>query len=127
LIPIFAYLEVESTSYMKKTILVFLLLWISMPLVHAQQKTVHHLMVTIYESYGIGGIRALIETRDDGSQTRKKLRITAAFGIKNVMEHEDSLMLALKPYFDQGWEVTASTAIVASSEYTTRFFLRKEE
>jgi hypothetical protein len=112
---------------MKKTILILLVLWIAAPPVHAQQKIVHHLMVTIYESYGIGGVRALIETHDDGSQTRKKLGIRAAFGIKNVMQHEDTIMLALKPYFDQGWEVTASTAMDSSSEFTTRFSLRKEE
>ena len=98
-----------------------------MPALHAQQKTVHHLIVTVFETYGIGGTRALIETRDDGSQTRRKIEINSAFSIKNLMEHEDTLMLALKPYFDQRWEVTASTAMVSSSEFTTRFFLRKEE
>lgn len=113
---------------MKKTILILLLLWMAMPLVHAQQKTVHHLAVTIYENYGLGGTRTLIETRDDGSQTTRKIGFRNVLGMKDLVAHEDTLMLALKPYFDQGWEVTASTEEVRSSyELTTRFFLRKEE
>ena len=113
---------------MKKAILILLLLGTGAPLVHAQQKTVHHLIVTIYESYGLGGSRSLIETRDDGSQSRRKIEFRNVLGIKDLMEHEDTMMLALKIYFSQGWEVTASTATVTSStESTTRFFLRKEE
>jgi hypothetical protein len=113
---------------MKKTILILLLLGAGMPLVHAQQKTVHHLIVTIYENYSLISTRLLIETRDDGSQTRREIGFHDILNIKYLMQHEDTIMLALKPYFDQGWEVTASTATVASSvEYTTRFFLRKEE
>jgi hypothetical protein len=113
---------------MKKTILILLLLWIGLPLVHAQQKTVHHLSLTIYENYGLGGTKVLIETRDDGSQTTRKIGFHLVLNVKDLVAHEDTIMLALKPYFDQGWEVTASTATVGSStEYTTRFFLRKEE
>jgi len=99
-----------------------------MPLVHAQQKAVHHLSLTFYENYGLGGTRVLIETHDDGSQTSRKIAFHLVLGLKDLMAHEDSIMLALKPYFDQGWKVTASTAMEGSStEYTTRFFLRKEE
>jgi hypothetical protein len=114
---------------MKKTILILLLLWISMPLVHAQQKTVHHLIVTIYETYGIGGKRALIETHDDGSQTKRDIGMRQGITLSTVMRNEDTLMGALRPYFADGWEISASAATMdaSSSYYFTRFFLRKEE
>ena len=114
---------------MKKTILILLLLWMAMPQVHAQQKTVHHLIVTIYESYGIGGKRALIETNDDGSQTKRDIDVRLGITLSTVMRNEDTLMGALKLYFAAGWEISASTATAeaSSSFYMTRFFLRKEE
>lgn len=99
-----------------------------MPLVHAQQKTVQHLMVTFYENSSFGGTHLLIETHEDGSQTKRDVKFHSSLGIKGLMEHEDTLLLAMKSYFDQGWKLETSTATVLSSfEYTTRFFLRKEE
>lgn len=114
---------------MKKITLILLLLWIGTPLVHAQQKTVRHLIVTIYETYGIGGSRTLIETRDDGSQTKRNIGMRQSIGLSTVMRNEDTVMAALRPYFAAGWEISASSAIaeVSSSLYITRFFLRKEE
>jgi hypothetical protein len=114
---------------MKKTTLILLLLWIGTPLVHAQQKTVHHLIVTIYETYGIGGSRILIETRDDGSQTKRDIGMRQGITLSTVMRNEDTLMGALRPYFAAGWEISASTATMdaSTSYYFTRFFLRKED
>jgi hypothetical protein len=113
---------------MKKTIVILFLLGAAAPAVHAQQKTAHHLMVTFYENSSFGGTHLLIETHEDGSQTKRDVKFHNSLGIKGLMEHEDTLMLAMKSYFDQGWKLESSTATVLSSfEYTTRFFLRKEE
>jgi hypothetical protein len=112
---------------MKKTIIVLFLLGAVMPVVHAQQKTVHHLILTIFESYGLGGSKTLIETRDDGTQTRRKIGMRQPTGLNNVMKNEDTVMLALKPYFAAGWEISASTTTESSTDVFTRIFLRKEE
>jgi hypothetical protein len=113
---------------MKKSILILFLLGAAASAVHAQQKTLHHLMVTLYENSSFGGTHLLIETHEDGSQTKRDVRFHNSLGIKGLMEHEDTLMLAMKSYFDEGWKLESSTATVLSSyEYTTRFFLRKEE
>jgi hypothetical protein len=116
---------------MKKIILIFLLLGTTLPALRAQQNTVHHMIITTYEYYGIGAQKLLIETHEDGTQTRRDIGFHNTLGaVKGIMQHEDTLMLALKPYFDQGWEVTASTAIQTAStngEYITRFFLRKKD
>jgi hypothetical protein len=60
------------------------------------------LIVTIYESYGIGGKRALIETHDDGSQTKRDIDVRLGITLSTVMRNEDTLMGALKPLFC-GW------------------------
>jgi hypothetical protein len=113
---------------MQKVILVLFLLWAAAPAAHAQQKTVQHLMVTLYENSSFGGSRSLIETHEDGSQTKREIKFRNTLGIKGLMEHEDTMMLVMKSYFDPGWKLESSTATVLSSyEYTTRFFLRKEE
>ena len=113
---------------MRKIALLLLLLGTFATSLRAQQKTVHHLLVTIFENHTIGGSHVLIETREDGKQVKKEIDLRAPTSTNTVMQHEDSLLLALKSYFDQGWEITASTAIVESgTTYTTRFFMRKEE
>jgi hypothetical protein len=112
---------------MKKTILVLFLLGAVAPIVHAQQKTVHHLILTIYESYGLGGSKTLIETRDDGTQTKRQIGMRQPLGVSAVMKNEDTVMVALKPYFAAGWEISASTTTVSSTDVFTRIFLRKEE
>lgn len=85
-------------------------------------------MQTIYEDYSLASARTLIETRDDGSQVKRNIGMHVMQNTKSVMQNEDTVMLALKPYFDSGWELTASTAIQESSAlYVTRFFLRKQD
>jgi hypothetical protein len=113
---------------MKKTALILLLLGIGAHSLHAQQKTVHHLLVTFYENYSITGGKTLIETREDGTQTKKEIEMRQPTGLSNVMKNEDSVMSLLKPYFLAGWEIGAVSSTVQSSSYfVTRFFLRKEE
>jgi hypothetical protein len=113
---------------MKKTTLLLLLLGIGAPALHAQQKTVHHLLVTFYENYTITGGKTLIETREDGTQTKKDIEMRQSIGLSSVMKNEDSVMSLLKPYFLAGWEISAVSSTAQSSYYfVTRFFLRKEE
>lgn len=85
--------------------------------------------VTIYQEFEIGGHQDLIETHEDGTQTIRKIKWPAPTNVKKEIIHEDSVMVALKPYFEAGWEITASTETVQSrsSEYILRIFLRKEE
>jgi hypothetical protein len=113
---------------MKKTALILLLLMIGAPALHAQQKNVHHLLVSFYENYSITGGKSLIETREDGSQTKKDIEMRQSIGLASVMKNEDSVMALLKPYFLAGWEISAVSSTTQSSSYiVTRFFLRKEE
>ena len=112
---------------MLKTIFVLFLLGAVAPIVHAQQKTVHHLIVTIYENYGLGSGRTLIETRDDGTQSRREIGMKQMLGLSAVMRNEDTVMTALKPYFAAGWEITASSETESSTYIFTRIFMRKEE
>ncbi|HXD77186.1 MAG TPA: hypothetical protein VN616_05230 [Puia sp.] len=113
---------------MLKILLLSVPLGLAIPTLHAQQKTTHHMTITIYEDFDLGGHSELIETHEDGTQTIRKIRWAAPRNLKNQVIHEDSVMLALTPYFNTGWEVSASTETVqsGSSEYITRFFLRKE-
>lgn len=114
---------------MQKVLFALLFLGAAALPVGAQQKAVRHMSITIYQSYGLGGHIDWIETHDDGTSTSRRLHWPLMRSEKALITNEDSVMTALRPYFDAGWEITASTATFQSSisEYVERIFLRKDE
>lgn len=91
-----------------------------------------YLIITIYEYYGIGGNTRMIQTLEDGSQLIKDLDWKDPYNFKRLTWHDDSLMAALKPFFDEGWNLVSTNAITggtgtSSGAIITRFFLKKEQ
>jgi hypothetical protein len=97
-----------------------------------QKKQAHNLLISTYEEdYGISKTHVkVIVTKDDGTQEEKNFKIHPdSYYTKNIKEKEDSVMQTLKPYFDDGWKLVASTSIVipnSGNNILTRYFLRKE-
>jgi hypothetical protein len=100
----------------------------------AQQTSTHkqHLMLTVYENYSIGGKSHIIQTREDGSQMIRDFKWKVPTTFDRYAAHEDSLILLLKPFFDEGWDLVSSSPIQSGVGYDsgimiTRYFLRREQ
>jgi len=97
------------------------------PQQHSQRS--QYLIVTVYEDYGLGGNSRLVETREDGSQAIKEIKWNSPYNFKRAAAHEDSLMVQLKPFFDDGWNLVSTNTVPSGTPYSavvTRYFLRKE-
>jgi len=101
----------------------------------AQQKAAsHHLMVTFVtggEAYGF--TPQTIVTREDGTQQitmadKKSWMNGNDFNHGRFAANEDSLFLALKPFFDAGWNLTTtSTSQWTTGEFVSRYFFAKAD
>jgi hypothetical protein len=82
-------------------------------------------MVSFDEGYDIGISKAksaMIETHEDGSQQVTGLNWKLTNSFNRVILHEDSLMVHLKPFFDEGWSLASSN----TGDGVNRYLLRKE-
>jgi hypothetical protein len=100
------------------------------------QNKVHFMMVSIHA--GSSAYQPeLIVTKDDGKQEITKagkgnwMRESGTFDVRKgkIEENEDSLFQLLKPYFNDGWQLTASTIIRNgnSDDYIARYYFTKKE
>lgn len=125
-----------------KSILQSLVLVSMVCMASAQQPPKRHtMMISVYESYSVlpHSTRNILVTKEDGTQemTVTKTKPTN-YSLKNFQEEEDSVFAMLKPYFDQGWKLSASNTVPVSSfsgggnmsvtnDLLTRYFLYKED
>lgn len=118
---------------MKKTIALFTVAILASISVYSQTAShVQHMIITVYEDYGLAGKSKIIQTREDGSQDILDIKWKAPYTLDRYADHEDSLMLALKPFFDQGWELVSSNLCQSPTNtslglFVTRYFFRKEQ
>jgi len=94
----------------------------------------HHLMVTFItggDAYSL--TPQTIVTREDGTQQMTKADKKSwmngnDFNHGRFAPNEDSLFLALKPFFDAGWNLTTtSTFQWASGDFVSRYFFTKAD
>jgi hypothetical protein len=93
-------------------------------------KSSQFMMITFFEDYGIGGRTRMIETQEDGSQQVRVIDWKSPYTFARTADHDDSLMMALKPFLDEGWSPVSSNATPGSNGYSvtiTRYILIKEQ
>ena len=98
----------------------------------AQQSAAHpqYLLLTVFEDYGLGQDVTLLETHDDGTQIKKNLKWKSPGTYKRLIVHEDSVMVMLKVYFNQGWNLVSSDAAhnpATNNTFVDHFYLRKDQ
>jgi hypothetical protein len=72
----------------------------------------------------------MVETREDGSQQIRIIDWKSPYNFTRTVDHDDSLLMALKPFFDKGWNLVSSNCSTGSNGYSaiiTRYFLRKKQ
>jgi len=95
----------------------------------------HFMMVSIH--YGSGSSHPeIIVTKEDGTQQitragKNSWMSKSTFDTRaNRMEaNEDSIFLALKPYFDGGWQLASSTIIRNTSfdDFVARYYFTRKD
>lgn len=100
--------------------------------VRAQQSPAHpqYLMLTVFEDYGLGERVTVLETHDDGTQTKRELNWKSPGTYKRFIVHEDSVMVMLHGYFIQGWNLVSSDAAhnpATNSTFVEHYYLRREQ
>ncbi len=119
-----------------KKILVLSLAMIAGYNAFAQQKAkADYMSVTIYEFHGIqiGKIHNMIVTRTDSAQLQKDIDLKPQGKAKDYLaNHEDTIMTALKPYFNNGWKLVSTSVEVSNfqgSDFdkTYRYYLSKNQ
>ncbi|MBS1503579.1 MAG: hypothetical protein JST32_16035 [Bacteroidetes bacterium] len=94
-----------------------------------------YMSITIYEFHGItiGSRHNMIVTRTDSAQEQKDIDLRAHGKLKGYLAmHEDTLMKALKPYFDGGWKLVSASVEVSDLQgndfdKTYRYYLSREQ
>jgi hypothetical protein len=101
------------------------------------QNKIHFMMVSIHTGSNARQPE-LIVTKEDGKQQITKAvknswmwKATSFNYTRNggIEESEDSLFQILKPYFDDGWQLSASTIIRNGNfdDYIARYYFTKKE
>lgn len=102
----------------------------------AQQKTkTNYMSITIYEFHGIqiGHVSNMIVTRTDSAQLQKDIDLKPRGKARDhLANHEDTIMAALKPYFNNGWKLVSTSVEVSDlqgSDFdkTYRYYLSKDQ
>jgi hypothetical protein len=88
-----------------------------------------YLLITFYEDYVLGGKTMMIQTRADGTQQVREINWKSPYNFNRTVNHEDSLMQALKPFLDEGWVPTISNTTQSNggSYVITRYIFKKEQ
>jgi hypothetical protein len=93
----------------------------------------HHLLLTIFSGPS-GYVPHMIITKEDGTQEIRKAENKKSWLYGADLDHgrialnEDSLMVALKPFFDAGWNLSTSNVTTwIQGAYVTRYFFTKQE
>ena len=119
-----------------KKILILSLAMMAFSSAIAQQKTkTDYMSVTIYEFHGIkiGKMHNMIVTRTDSSQLQKDIDLKPHGKLRDYLaSHEDTIMTALKPYFNNGWKLVSTSVEVSDfqgSDFdkTYRYYLSHEQ
>jgi len=101
------------------------------------QNKIHFMMVSIHAGYNAHQPEIVV-TKENGAQeitkAGKKSWMSATMTFDEIRdgriaENEDSLFLTLKPYFDAGWQLSASTIIRngESDDYIARYYFTKKD
>jgi len=113
---------------MKRLLIIAIAALLATTHIAAQPKGKQHiLMVSMYETLTK---TKMIVTREDGTQEEKQLNLIYPAREKNRAAYEDSLLFILKPLFEDGWKLNATSKggfDGASSGQVTRYFFTKQD
>ena len=120
---------------MKRTALILIIILNTALHLSAQQRKTSNMSITIYEFNGIkiGKFPNMIITRDDSLQEQKNLDLNLHVKAKEQLAaHEQALMQALKPYYDNGWKLVSATVQVSTFQggdfdKTYRYYLSRDQ
>lgn len=101
----------------------------------AQQKKIDYMSITIYEFHGvqIGKMHNMIVTRTDSAQLQADIDLKPHGKARDYLaNHEDTIMTALKRYFNKGWKLVSASVEVSNFEgnefdKTYRYYLSREQ
>ena len=101
-----------------------------------QTHKVHFMMVSIHAGYNAAQPE-LVVTKEDGTQEITKAgkkswmwnRLTFDINNGGIASTEDSLFLTLKPFFDAGWQLNASTIVKneGKDDYIARYYFTRKD
>ena len=86
-----------------------------------QPQSAQYLIVTFYEDYDIGGKSRMVETHEDGSHQITALKWKNPDTFNRKVAHDDSVMVHLKSFFDQGWSLVS----INNGALGASYYLRK--
>jgi hypothetical protein len=86
-----------------------------------QPQSAQYLIVSFYEDYDIGGKSKMVETHEDGSHQITALKWKNPDTFNRKVAHDDSVMVRLKSFFDQGWSLVS----INNGTLGASYYLRK--
>ncbi len=119
---------------MRKLLILFLALIAGQSLMAQQKSKTDYMSITIYEYHGleIGHVHNMVITRTDTAQERKDIDLKSHGKLKDYLaNHEDTLLSALKPYFNAGWKLVSHSVEVSVFQGSTdgatyRYYFTRE-
>ena len=120
---------------MRKLLILFLVLFAGQSLMAQQKSKTNYMSITIYDYHGlqIGHAHNMIIIRTDTAQVQKDIDLKLHGKLKDYLaNHEDTLLSALKPYFNAGWKLVTHSVEVSVFQGSTdgatyRYYFTREQ
>ncbi len=120
---------------MRKFLMICLTIVASLNVMAQQKSKTDYMSITIYEyrSLQIGRIHNMIVTRTDTAQLQIDIDLKSHGKMKDYLaNHEDTLLTALKPYFNAGWKLVSASVEVSAFQGNTdgatyRYYFTREQ